>query len=70
MSYALVQLKEFPLATYNTYNDADSLNTAPLAANLNRAPHFRTRSHKHYGNSKGLHTVYHVAPSQPSLNLG
>jgi hypothetical protein len=45
MSYALAQLKEFPLATYNTYNDATSLNTAPLAANLNSTPCFSSTTH-------------------------
>ena len=70
MSYALAQLKEFPLATYNTYNDAASLNTAPLAANLNSAPHFTpiTHEHSHYLDETGFSCAVSTAGQMITLN--
>ena len=69
MSYALAQLTEFPLATYNTYNDATSLNTAPLAANLNSTPCFSSTTHKHshYQDEDGVQ--YAVAIAEPMITL-
>ena len=48
MSYALAQITELPLETYNS---AAKLNTAPKAANLNRAPYHSPL--EHYVNSDG-----------------